>query len=212
MTIADVRPVQLADVERRARAALADRLGHAAEPTVVRDSADDTAAILTVDSGGTAVACEQALSVDAGYVCEPRPGPPADPVQLGVRPGDAVDSALFRRALRLFRSLGQPSFDPRLSEDLMPVLRELVPPERSYLTRLERFASHHRERLNRLYDDFGADSEHDRTGRYALVRQPEGLIIVEQLATARYDLFAAFDGEIEDRYLTDAAKAWGVRA
>lgn len=31
--------------------------------------------------------------------------------------------------------------------------------------------------------------------------------MIEQLAAARHDVFAAFDGEIEDRYLTDIARA-----
>lgn len=58
---------------------------------------------------------------------------------------------------------------------------------------------------------FGTGSGHATTGRYALVRQPEGLIVIEQLATARHDVVTAFAGELEDRYLTDTAKAWGVR-
>ena len=80
----------------------------------------------------------------------------------------------------------------------MPVLRELVPPEPGYLTRLEAFAHEHEERLEHLYDRFGTGSEHVTTGRYALVRQPEGLILIERLATFRHDVLAAFDGELED--------------
>ncbi len=130
---------------------------------------------------------------------------------MRIRTGDATDSVLFRRALALFRSFAQRAYEPGLSAEVMPVLRELVPPGPGYLARLEAFVHEHEERLERLYDRFGADSEHARTGRYALVRQPEGLIVIERLATARYDVFAAFDGEIEDRYLTDIARAWGVR-
>ncbi|WP_128380444.1 hypothetical protein [Streptomyces cavernae] len=91
------------------------------------------------------------------------------------------------------------------------MLRELVPPGRNYLTQLELFAYQHEVRLERLYDRFGTSSEHAESDRYALVRQPEGLIVLEQLTAARDDVFAAFDGEIGDHYLTDLAKAWGVR-
>ncbi|MFE5163280.1 hypothetical protein ACFRNT_33305 [Streptomyces sp. NPDC056697] len=214
MTATDVRPVQLADIERRARAAVADRIQRAVDDTVLtvtRDPEHEDAAILYVDSGGNAIVCNQALHLGAGYTSELLPSPGGFGMLMRIRPGDAVDSELFRRALALFRSFAQASYEPGLSAGVMPVLRELVPPEPGYLTRLERFAHEHEERLERLYDRFDADSEHARTGRYALVRQPEGLIVIEQLATARHAAFAAFDGELEDRYRTDIAKAWGVR-
>ncbi|MFE9347988.1 hypothetical protein [Streptomyces olivaceus] len=212
--ITDVRPVHLADVERRAPAAVADRLQHAVDDstlTVTRGPEHDDAALLCVDSGGSALVCNQALHLGAGYTCELLPSPGGLGRLMRIRSGDAVDSELFRHALALFRSFAQTSYEPGLSAGVMPVMRELVPPEPSYLTRLERFVRQNEERLERLYDRFGTGSEHATTGRYALVRQPEGLIVIEQLATARYAVFAAFDGEIEDRYLTDIAKAWGVR-
>ncbi|MBZ6093383.1 hypothetical protein KVH02_34525 [Streptomyces olivaceus] len=212
--ITDVRPVHLADVERRARAAVADRLQHAVADTsltVTRDPEHDDAVLLYVDSGGSALVCNQALHLGAGYTCELLPSPGGPGRLMRIRSGDAVDSELFRRALALFRSFAQTSYEPGLSAGVMPVLRELLPPEPSYLTRLERFVRQNEERLERLYDRFGTGSEHATTGRYALVRQPEGLIVIEQLDIARYDVFAAFDGEIEDRYLTDIARAWGVR-
>ncbi|MFG2887599.1 hypothetical protein ACGFYV_35870 [Streptomyces sp. NPDC048297] len=209
--ITDVRPVQLTDIERRARAAVADRLHRAVDDTILtitRDPEHEDAAILYVDSGGNALVCNQALHLGAGYTCELLPSPGGFGMLMRIRSGD---SELFRRALALFRSFAQTSYEPGLSADVMPVLRELVPPEPGYLTRLEAFAHEHEERLEHLYDRLGTGSEHVTTSRYALVRQPEGLIVIEQLATARHDVLAAFDGELEDRYLTDVAKAWGVR-
>jgi hypothetical protein len=94
----------------------------------------------------------------------------------------------------------------------MPVLRELVPAGRGYLTELEDFATRNEDRLQRLYDRVGPDTEFAQNGRYALARQPEGIIVLQQLEAARHDLKDAFDDEVDARYLADLAKAWGVRS
>jgi hypothetical protein len=206
--------VQIADIQRRARAAIADRLRHSADDAVLavtRDSEDPLAMVLAVNSGGNAAACTQALRIEAGYACEVLPATREYGVRLRIGPGDAVDSELFRRSLALFRSFTPASYDEDLSASLMPVLRELVPAGRGYLTDLEDFATDYENRLQRLYDRFGPDTEFAQHGRYALARQPEGLIVLQQLEAARHDLKDALDGEIDDRYLADLAKAWGTR-
>ena len=64
---------QVADVERRTRSAIFARLGHA-EPRAVISLADDPArpgsVLLHVNSGGNALACEEALA-GAGYAVDP---------------------------------------------------------------------------------------------------------------------------------------------
>ncbi|WP_128380443.1 hypothetical protein [Streptomyces cavernae] len=90
----DVRPVQLADIERRARAAIAERLGHSGSVTVMHDSDNDTAAVLTVDSGGNGQACTLALSITAGYAWDYLPSPDLPAVRYRIRPGDAVVDGL----------------------------------------------------------------------------------------------------------------------
>ncbi|MEV2235827.1 hypothetical protein AB0H69_45760 [Streptomyces phaeochromogenes] len=166
--ITDVRPVQLADIERRARAAVADRIHRAVDDTVLtvtRDPEHEDAAILYVDSGGNAIVCNQALHLGVGYTCELLPSPGGFGMLMRIRSGDAVDSELFRRALALFRSFAQTSYEPGLSAGVMPLLRELGPPEPGYLTRLEAFAREHEERLEQLYDRFGAGTRDDRPVR-----------------------------------------------
>lgn len=69
------RPVELADIERRAHAAITERLRLAdagAVLALVRDPDDATAAVLHADSGGNALACTQQLRA-AGYQCTPLP-------------------------------------------------------------------------------------------------------------------------------------------
>lgn len=209
-----VRPVQLADIERRARAAITDRLGHHPDDTtftVTRDREHDDAAVLSVDSGGNALACTQALRAGAGYTCELLPSPGGSGMLLRVLPGDPATSELFTVALALFRSFTPTPYDQDLTAHLLPVLREVAPPYPTYRTQMDAFAALHEDRLQHLYDRFGHGTEFAQHGRYALARQPEGLIVIERLENARHDLLDAFDGEIEGRYLTDIAKAWGVR-
>ncbi len=89
----------------------------------------------------------------------------------------------------------------------MPVQRELVPPGPDYLARREAFVHEYEECLERRTTG-SVRTARRPPGRYAVVRRPEGLIVIERLATVRYDVFAAFDGEIEGHYLTDIAEAW----
>ncbi|MFB6717944.1 hypothetical protein ACFCZY_39890 [Streptomyces sp. NPDC056237] len=53
-----------------------------------------------------------------------------------------------------------------------------------YVQRLEAFADRHRERLEELLCAYGPGSAPAEHGRYALVGQPESLMICERLESA----------------------------
>jgi len=68
-----------------------------------------------------------------------------------------------------------------------------------YVQRLEAFAERHRERLAELLRAYGPGSAPAAHGRYALVGQPEALVICERMETARLLLYGLWEGELEDR-------------
>jgi hypothetical protein len=76
-----IRQVQVRAVERHARRAIARRLGHPDDRALIsvkRDSDRPGTAIIHVNSGGNAIACETALR-DAGYRVDAGWGFPTDP-------------------------------------------------------------------------------------------------------------------------------------
>ncbi|MFE2038505.1 hypothetical protein ACFXBB_35855 [Streptomyces scopuliridis] len=79
----------------------------------------------------------------------------------------------------------------------------------SYAQRLEASAEQHRERLEELLRAYGPGNAPAEHGRYALVGQPESLVICERLESAPLLLSGLWDGELEDTLLDDLA--WGAR-
>ncbi|MEV5778261.1 hypothetical protein AB0L49_44860 [Streptomyces antimycoticus] len=57
---------------------------------------------------------------------------------------------------------------------------------------------------------YGPGSAPAEYGRYALVGQPESLVICERLETTPLLLQGLWDGELEDTFLADLAYAWGA--
>ncbi|MFB8020793.1 hypothetical protein ACFC36_19735 [Streptomyces rubiginosohelvolus] len=80
-----------------------------------------------------------------------------------------------------------------------------------YTERLEAFAQQHRERLEQLLRAYGPGSTPASHGRYALIGQPETLVILERMETAPLLLRGTWDDEEEDVFLDDLEFAWGPR-
>ncbi|MFD6660658.1 hypothetical protein ACFWEB_36600 [Streptomyces parvus] len=80
-----------------------------------------------------------------------------------------------------------------------------------YTERLEEFAQQHRARLEELLRAYGPGSTPASHGRYALIGQPETLVILERMETAPFLLRGTWDGEEEDVFLDDLEFAWGPR-
>jgi len=97
----------------------------------------------------------------------------------------------------------------RTPEQALSAVRE---DERNgYVQRLEAFADQHRDRLAELLRAYGPGSAPAAHGRYALVGQPETLVVRERMETARLLLYGLWEGELEDTLLDDLAYAWGAR-
>ncbi|MEV6133155.1 hypothetical protein AB0M05_41255 [Streptomyces violaceusniger] len=103
--------------------------------------------------------------------------------------------------------------DPEASAEILTVALSAVRGDEraDYAQRLEAFALRHRERLAEMLRAFGPGSAPAEYGRYALVGQPESLMICERLDTAPLLLQGMWDGELEDVLLDDLAYAWGSR-
>jgi hypothetical protein len=104
-------------------------------------------------------------------------------------------------------------FTSEASSEILAVALSAVREEErdGYVQRLEAFADRHRERLAELLRAYGPGSAPAAHGRYALVGQPETLVICERMETARLLLYGLWEGELEHTDLDDLAYAWGAR-
>ncbi|MFF5881230.1 hypothetical protein ACIQ9M_34910 [Streptomyces californicus] len=80
-----------------------------------------------------------------------------------------------------------------------------------YADRLQNFAREHRKRLEDLLCAYGPGSPPASHGRYALIGQPETLVILERIETVPFLLRSTWEGEEEDVLLDDLEFAWRPR-
>ncbi|WP_097983986.1 hypothetical protein [Streptomyces sp. f150] len=66
-----------------------------------------------------------------------------------------------------------------------------------YIERLEAFVEEHRDRLEELLRTHGPGSKPASHGRYALVGQPETLVILERMEAAPFLLRGRWEEELE---------------
>jgi hypothetical protein len=144
-----------------------------------------------------------------------RPAPPV-PQPTAPPSGSAPDPAEVRAAAqRCTWACTTPDqfLIPEASSEILAVALSAVREEEhdGYVQRLEAFADRHRERLAELLRAYGPGSVPAAHGRYALVGQPETLVVCERMETARLLLYRLWEGELEDTLLDDLAFAWGAR-
>ncbi len=105
-------------------------------------------------------------------------------------------------------------FDAGMTGEVLPVLWSVIPENEreAYPVRLEKFVDTHRERLVRLFAEYGPQSAIAKHGRHELLAHPVSLIVLEQLVEvrSRYALAARWNGHLPDRWLTDISTTWGV--
>ncbi|MEU8893370.1 hypothetical protein [Streptomyces sp. NPDC048442] len=140
-------------------------------------------------------------------------GGPVDRAAEDVREGDA--DKVLAVAVRSYAAFAvHVRFDDGMTEEVLPVLWSVTPEaeREAYPARLEEFVARYRERLVRLYAEYGPQSAIARHGRYELFARPVSLIVLERLSTvrSRYGLAARWDGELPDRWLNDLGGPWGV--
>ncbi|MFB7258065.1 hypothetical protein [Streptomyces nojiriensis] len=80
-----------------------------------------------------------------------------------------------------------------------------------YIERLEAFVEQHRARLEELLRAYGPGSRPAEFGRYALIGQPETLVLLERMETAPFLLRSRWDEAFEAVLLADLEFAWGPR-
>ncbi|WP_030212207.1 hypothetical protein [Streptomyces bikiniensis] len=103
--------------------------------------------------------------------------------------------------------------DPEVTEQVLgAVLRTMSSRQRSrYAGRLAEFATTHRERLERLYAEYGPGSAIAIHGRYTLVHSPTSVAVLERLAAASSALHEEWDAaELPPAWLDGLTKAWGA--
>ncbi|WP_328741402.1 hypothetical protein OG436_00075 [Streptomyces caniferus] len=80
-----------------------------------------------------------------------------------------------------------------------------------YIERLEAFVEQHCARLEELLRAYGPGSRPASHGRYALIGQPETLVILERMETNPFGLRGQWEKELEVILLDDLEFAWGPR-
>ncbi|MFD3517453.1 hypothetical protein [Streptomyces sp. NPDC058657] len=140
----------------------------------------------------------------------------SDPVERAaedVREGDA--DATLAVAVRSYAMFAiHVRFHDGMTEEVLPVLWSVIPRDQreAYPARLEEFVDAYRERLVRLFAEYGPQSAIAKHGRHELLAHPVSLIALEQLSAvrSRYALAARWNGELPDRWLNDMSATWGV--
>ncbi|HBF85878.1 MAG TPA: hypothetical protein DD420_39965 [Streptomyces sp.] len=97
--------------------------------------------------------------------------------------------------------------------DFLDVALSAVRPEEreGYIERLEAFVEQHRPRLEEMLRTHGPGSKPASHGRYALIGQPETLVIVERMESAPFLLRGQWEKELEMVFLDDLEFVWGPR-
>ncbi|MEU9197729.1 hypothetical protein [Streptomyces hundungensis] len=97
--------------------------------------------------------------------------------------------------------------------DFLDVALSAVRPEEreGYIERLEAFVEQHRPRLEEMLRTHGPGSKPASHGRYALIGQPETLVIVERMESAPFLLRGQWEKELETVFLDDLEFVWGPR-
>ncbi|MFF6794367.1 hypothetical protein ACFY9C_35465 [Streptomyces filamentosus] len=212
------RPVQLADVARRAREAARPPFGL----LVTRPYDPDTAVRVQRSEGSPMdalvhIADEEFVHrvqfwlEDAGYEVLAD----ADAL-LRVRRGNPTASTLFEHVRdRCDDCFYEHDYNHALSEQMMLILRELVPyPDTGiYIEELEAFSYKVGfDRLDRLHEEYGHHSPFHLNNRYIFARQPETVILLERTVNAPADVARAFADAAFRPHLDDLAAAWEATA
>ncbi|MCF3120160.1 hypothetical protein IPZ68_10635 [Streptomyces arenae] len=80
-----------------------------------------------------------------------------------------------------------------------------------YIEHLGAFVEQHRDRLEELLRAYGPGSRPASDGRYALIGQPETLVILERMEVNPFGLRSEWEKELETVFLDDLEFAWGPR-
>ncbi|OII65852.1 hypothetical protein BJP40_15540 [Streptomyces sp. CC53] len=170
--------------------------------------------------GGRAVADELGLLAERALLRAVAADPSDTPATAGSPPGTRppvrrmqVDRAKVAVVPLYLSFTAVSDLDPEVSEQVLTaVLGTMGPRQRAdYAGRLTAFVSGHRERLERLYGEFGPGSRIAVHGRYSLLHSPTSIAVLERLATEPAALREEWDAaELPPAWLEGLAAAWGA--
>ncbi|MEV7898263.1 hypothetical protein [Streptomyces cyaneofuscatus] len=143
-----------------------------------------------------------------------QPDPPA-PQEAPPEPVPMLDPvAVLAAAERFPYAVAAPDKRhwPDGADFLNIALSAVRPEERAgYIEHLKAFVEQHRARLEKVLRAYGPGSEPASHGRYALIGQPETLVILERMETAPFLLRSQWEQELETVFLDDLEFVWGPR-
>ncbi|MFI8425982.1 hypothetical protein [Streptomyces sp. NPDC085479] len=142
------------------------------------------------------------------------PAPQEDPVEEDPGPAPVLDSKdVLAAAERFPWALAAPAARHWPDGEFLDVALSAVRAEEreGYIERLEAFVEQHRPRLEEMLRTHGPGSKPASHGRYALIGQPETLVIVERMESAPFLLRGQWEKELETVFLDDLEFVWGPR-
>ncbi|MFE7676780.1 hypothetical protein ACFU5N_31785 [Streptomyces albidoflavus] len=172
----------------------------------------------TTAHAGRGRAASSAMLV--AHLQQPAPSAPAapeatatdEPAPASVPPLEATD--VLAAAERFPWAVAAPGTRrwPDGSDFLDVALSAVRPEERAgYIGRLEAFVEEHRARLEEVLRTHGPGSRPAAHGRYALIGQPETLVVLERMEAAPFLLRGRWEEELETVFLDDLEFVWGPR-
>ncbi|WP_331762487.1 hypothetical protein [Streptomyces sp. NBC_01508] len=161
---------------------------------------------------GRAASCAMLLT-HLRQPAAPAPEPEPEPVEEPA-PNPALDAKdVLAAAERFPWALAAPGTRHWPDGAFLDVALSTVRAEEreGYIERLEVFVEQRRARLEELLRAYGPGSRPASHGRYALVGQPETLVILERMETNPFGLRGQWEKELESVFLDDLEFAWGPR-
>lgn len=161
---------------------------------------------------GRAVSCAMLLT-HLQQPASPAPEPEPEPVEEPP-PAPALDATdVLAAAERFPWALAAPGTRHWPDGAFLDVALSTVRPEEreGYIERLAAFVEQHRARLEEMLRTHGPGSTPASHGRYALIGQPETLVIVERMEAAPFLLRGQWEKEEEIVFLDDLEFVWGPR-
>lgn len=116
------------------------------------------------------------------------------------RVGEEQVHEVLKAAERIYVTLtGYSDFDRDLSREILPVVLKCVSAEErgGYVRQLQAFAETSRERLAKLYAEYGPGGRFEDERRCYLTHQPESVVVCERLNTVPMWLSGVWNEELD---------------
>ncbi|MUL43095.1 hypothetical protein FZ103_18310 [Streptomonospora sp. PA3] len=124
---------------------------------------------------------------------------------------EAQENRLFMVAERFYRAFCSVPYREDESREIFPVLTRLVDQlDINYEQALIEFTQNRKEKLERIYSRYGPDGALYEPRRYALITQPESIVVFEFLENRKFTLKEAWESDFDLDDLRELADTWSV--